>query len=383
MDTIYLDYNATTPIAPGVARAMTPFLTDHFGNPSSSHPYSAITKTAVETARSQVAALLGCRPQEIIFNSGGTEGNNHALKGVALAGRERGDGDHLIVTAVEHPAVLEVGKWLESQGFRLTILPVDEFGLVDPDALAAAVTPQTLLVSVMLANNEVGTIQPIPQLARIAHEAGALLHSDAAQAVGKIPVNVAELGVDLLTAAGHKLYAPKGVGAIYVRQGVELANLMHGAGQENGRRPGTENVLQIVGLGAACHIAGQEMAQIEAHLRKMRDRLHQGLQETLGAERVKLNGHPQRRLPNTLNLSFRDTAANLILAKIGPHVAASAGAACHADRVEISAVLRAMDVPEEWAKGAIRFSVGRETTVGQIETAVAVVAEAVQQLQKE
>lgn len=380
MKPIYLDYNATTPIAPEVAEAMEPYLYRHFGNPSSSHPYGLRARQAVETARAQVAALLGCRPAEVILTSGGTESNNYAIKGVALAYRERGH--HIVTSAVEHPAVTEVCSWLEGQGFRITILPVDRHGRVDPADLERAITPDTVLVTVMHANNEVGTIEPIAELAEIAHRHGALMHTDAAQSVGKIPVDLDDLGVDLLSVAGHKLYAPKGVGALYVRDGVRLAKLLHGAGQEGGRRPGTENVLEIVGLGRACEIARRDLKENVAHFRAMRGRLHEGLLRELGENAVRLNGHTDERLPNTLNLSFRGVQANVLLAEIGEHVAASAGAACHADSVDISAVLEAMQVPLEWATGTVRFSVGRGTTPDQVDRAVETVATAVHRMQE-
>jgi len=284
MKPIYLDYNATTPIAREVADAMAPYLYDHFGNPSSSHPYGLAARQAVESARDQVAALLGCAPREVIFTSGGTEANNYAIKGAALANRERGD--HVITTAVEHPAVINVVNWLGEQGFRTTVLPVDEYGQVSPADLEAAIDDGTILVTVMHANNEVGTIQPIAALAEIAHAHGALMHTDAAQSVAKIPVDVDTLGVDLLSVAGHKLYAPKGIGALYVRAGVTLAPLLHGAGHEGGRRPGTENVLEIVGLGKACEIGAGDLAQNMAHFQATRDRLHAGLRQALGHEAV-------------------------------------------------------------------------------------------------
>jgi len=375
MNPIYLDYNATTPIAREVAEAMEPYLYEHFGNPSSSHPYGVRARQAVGTARAQVAALLNCQPGEVIFTSGGTESNNYAVKGVALAYRERGN--HILTSAVEHPAVTEVCDWLAGQGFRITVLPVDEHGSVDPADLEQAITPDTVLVTAMHANNEVGTIQPIAKLAEIAHRHGALVHTDAAQSVGKVPVDVDALGVDLLSVAGHKLYAPKGVGALYVRDGLRLARLLHGAGQEGGRRPGTENVLEIVGLGQACEMARQNLEENMAHFRAMRDRLYEGLLRELGEEIVRLNGHPEKRLPNTLNLSFRGVQANVLLAEINEQVAASAGAACHADSVDISAVLEAMKVPLEWAKGTVRFSVGRGTTAEEVDRAAETVAKAV------
>jgi len=379
MDPIYLDYNATTPIAREVAEAMAPYLYEHFGNPSSSHPYGVATKRAIEAARAQVAALLGCQPAEIVFTSGGTESNNYAIRGVARAHRQRGN--HAITSAIEHPAVIEVCRWLETQGFRVTVLPVDGSGLVDPADLEQALTPDTLLVTVMHANNEVGTIEPIAELAEIAHRHGALMHTDAAQSVGKIPVDVDALGVDLLSVAGHKLYAPKGVGALYARSTVRLAKLLYGADHESNRRPGTENVLEVVGLGRACEIAGQDLEKNVAHFRSMRDRLHEGLLRELGEETIRLNGHPERRLPNTLSVSFRGIEANTLLSEIGEQVAASAGAACHADQVDVSAVLEAMDVPVDWAMGTVRFSVGRYTTAQEIDRAIDVVAQAVRRLQ--
>jgi len=376
---IYLDYNATTPITREVAEAMAPYLYEHFGNPSSSHPLGVTTKRAVEAARAQVAALLGCQPAEVIFTSGGTESNNSAIKGTALANRERGN--HVITSAVEHPAVSEVCKWLEAEGFRVTVLPVDASGLVDPADLERAIMPDTSLVTVMHANNEVGTIMPIAELAEIAHRHGALMHTDAAQSAGKILVNVDALGVDLLSIAGHKLYAPKGIGALYVRSGVQLAKLLHGAAHESGRRPGTENVLEIVGLGRACELAGRDLQENMTHFQAMRDRLHQGLLRELGEEAVRLNGHPEKRLPNTLSVSFRGVEANTLLSEIGEQVAASAGAACHADEVDVSAVLEAMQVPVEWAMGTVRFSTGRATTAAEIDQAIGIVAHAVRRLQ--
>jgi cysteine desulfurase len=376
---IYLDYNATTPIAREVAKAMTPYLYEHFGNPSSSHPYGIIAKRAVETARAQVAGLLGCQPAEVIFTSGGTESNNYGIKGVAPGDRRRGN--HIITSAVEHPAVTEVCNWLGTQGLRVTVLPVDEHGLVDPADLERAITPDTALVTVMHANNEVGTIQPIAELAEIAHRYGALMHTDAAQSVGKIGVNVEKLGVDLLSVAGHKVYAPKGIGALYVRSGVRLVKLMHGAGHESGRRPGTENVLEIAGLGQACEIASRDLETNRSHFQEKRDRLHQGLLRELGEGAIKLNGHPEKRLPNTLSLSFRGIEANTLLSQISEQVAASAGAACHADKVELSAVLEAMQVPVDWAMGTVRFSTGRGTSADLIDQAIEIVANGVRRLQ--
>ncbi len=375
---IYLDYNATTPLSPAVIRAMRPFLEEHFGNPSSSHPYGRTAKDAVETARKQVAALIGTEPEDIIFTSGGTESNNLAIQGVARANLHQGK--HIITSAVEHPAVTEVCAFLRSQGYRITTLPVDGYGQVSPQHLAEALTPETLLVSIMHANNEVGTLQPISALAQLAHQAGALFHTDAAQSVGKLPVNVDDLGVDLLSIAGHKLYAPKGVGALYIRKGVQLNKITFGASQEGNLRPGTENVLEIVGLGAAAQEAHQSLAARTLHLKTLRERLHTGLTQALPSGLLRLNGHPEQRLPNTLNISFLHIEANVLLEEISAGVAASAGAACHADHVEVSSVLKAMNVPLAWAKGALRFSVGSMTRPEDIDQAVEIISAAVRRI---
>ena len=343
MTAIYLDYNATTPIAKEVAEAMIPYLYEHFGNPYSSHPYGVTAKKAIETARLQVASLVGCQSSEVIFTSGCTESNNFAIIGIAQAYRKKGN--HIITSAVEHPSVNEVCHYLETQGFQTTTLPVNEFGMVDPSDLEKAIKLDTILITVMHANNEVGTIQPITALTEIARRHGILFHTDAAQSVGKIPVNVDELGVDLLSIAGHKLYAPKGIGALYYRSGVQLVKLMHGAEHESGRRPGTENVLEIVGLGMACHVAGRDLNKNMIHYQTNRDRLQKELFTHIHEDKRKLNGHPEERLPNTLSISFRNIEANTLLSEIGDRVAASAGAACHVESVEISAVLEAMKVP--------------------------------------
>jgi cysteine desulfurase len=373
---IYLDYNATTPHDPEVIEAMRPFLEEEFGNPSSSHLYGNAPRTAVMEARQQVAALLNCSPEEIIFTSGGTESNNQALKGIAEAYRDKGN--HMITSRIEHPAILQVCAYLEENGCEVTYLPVDNQGLVSVSDVADTIKANTILVTIMHANNEVGTIQPITEIAQIAKQRGILLHTDAAQSIGKIPATVDNLGVDLLSIAGHKVYAPKGVGALFIRDGVKLANLMHGAGQESGRRPGTENVLKIVGLGKACEIAKRDLDINMTHMQHMRDRLYEGIK--IECIQVRLNGHPQKRLPNTLNLSFRDLEANRILDKISHRVAASAGAACHSDMVVVSQVLKAMGVPLNWAKGTLRLTTGRRTTEEDIDTAVQVICEVVNSL---
>ena len=376
MSDIYLDYNATTPIDPQVAEAMLPFIQGDrhglFGNPSSGHSFGLAARQGVDHARQQVANLLGCGEDDLIFTSGGTEANNHAIKGVAGAYRDRGN--HIITSAVEHPAVTEVCRYLEGRGFRVTYLPVDEYGMVDSQQVEAAITSETLLVSIMHANNEVGTIQPIAEIAEIAHRHGALMHSDCAQSVGKIPVRVDELGVDLLSVAGHKLYAPKGIGALYIRPGVTLEKLMHGASHEQDRRAGTENVIEMAGLGMACELIQQNLPQYATHMAEMRDRLEQGLLDSGMDARV--NGHLEKRLPNTTSISFRGLEADRVLANL-PTVAASAGAACHSDQVEVSHVLAAMNVPEEYAMGTLRLTVGRFTTEEEIDRAIAEIREVV------
>jgi cysteine desulfurase len=365
MNPIYLDYNATTPIDPQVAEAMLPYIHEHFGNPSSSHSYGATARKAVDQARTQLAEMLRCSADEVIFTSGGTESNNYAIKGVA--GAYRNKGNHIITSAVEHPAVIEVCRYLEGQGCRVTYLSVDEFGLVDPRQVEEAITPQTILITIMHANNEVGTIEPIEEITEIAHHYGVLVHADCAQSVGKIPVQVDALGVDLLSIAGHKLYAPKGIGALYIRAGVKLEKLIHGANHEMNWRAGTENVVEIVGLGQACELIDQNLAMYHDHMLKMRDRLEAGLKRSFPDLRI--NGHPKKRLPNTSSVSFKGLEANTILSELEA-VAASAGAACHSDQVEVSSVLEAMQVPLEYAMGTIRLSVGRYTTTEEIDQAV-------------
>jgi len=373
---IYLDYNATTPIAPEVAEAMLPYLQEHFGNPSSSHWYGVQTKKAVEQARKQVANLLHCEADEIVFTSGGSESNNYAIKGYVFANQERGD--HIITTQIEHPAVLEVCHYLERHGFTVTYVPVDEYGMVDVETIRKAITLQTILISVMHANNEVGTIQPIAEIVDLAKRYGIAVHTDAAQSVGKIPVRTDQLGVDLLSIAGHKLYAPKGIGALFIRHGVLLEKFVHGAGHERDHRAGTENVLEIAGLGKACEIAQRDLRKNMEHFKSVRDRLFDEIASQI--EDVKLNGHPERRLPNTLSLSFRGIEANTLLSEIQGDIAASAGAACHADDIDVSAVLTAMKVPIEYAMGTIRLSTGRMTTEEEVDRAVSSVTAAVKRL---
>jgi len=373
---IYLDYNGTTPHDPEVIEAMRPFLETEFGNPSSSHWYGIVPKKAVEKARSRVAGLLGCAYEEIVFTSGGTESNNHAIKGIVSTAGDRGN--HIITCEIEHPAVLEVCSYLEDQGIEITYLPVDSEGMVRIRDVEDAIRPETILITIMHANNEVGTVQPIPEISRLAKSNGIAMHTDAAQSVGKIPANVDALGVDLLSIAGHKVYAPKGIGVLYIRQPFKPEKFCHGASQEMGWRAGTENVLEIVGLGKACEIAARDLEKNINRMKMLRDRLHQGLSGEL--DEIRLNGHPEKRLPNTLSLSFKNLEANRILEEIGLEVAASPGAACHSDMVEISYVLIAMGVETDWAKGTLRFSVGRMTTAAQIDKAIQVISDAVKRL---
>jgi cysteine desulfurase len=375
MDPIYLDYNATTPIDPLVLAELLPWLNEGFGNPSSSHPYGQRAKQAVDQARERLASLLGCFPAEIIFNGGGTEANNQALIGVALANSR--SGRHIITSAVEHPAVLNPLQWLERQGFSVTILPVDSSGWVDPESVRQAITAETILISIMHANNEVGTIQPLAEISAIAREQGILMHTDAAQSLGKIPTRVDDLGVDLLTVAGHKLYAPKGVGALYVRSGVKINSYLHGAGHESGRRAGTENVPYIVALGKAAELAGQRLASEPPRIRELRDHFHTRLQTLVDG--VELNGHPTERLPNTLNVSFKGVVGADLLAR-APEIAASTGSACHDGSGELSGVLKAMGTSREQGFGAVRFSLGRITTIEELDRAAEIVAARVKEL---
>lgn len=373
---IYLDYNATTPVDPAVVTAMRPFLEQHFGNPSSGHTYGQAAKTAMDEARAQVASLLGCAPDEIVFTGGGSEGDNYALKGIAFARRAQGKGNHLITSQIEHPAVLATCHHLEARhGFRVTYLPVDRWGVVDPTAVEAAITPETILISIMHANNEVGTLEPITAIGGIAQRHGIALHTDAAQSVGKVPVQVDELGVDLLTVVGHKLYAPKGIGALYVRRGTVLDPLIHGGGHEGGQRAGTENVPYIVGLGAACALAQEQLTSQVARWTTLRARLLVGLEARIGP--VQVNGHPEPewRLPNTLNICVPGVVGDAVLAHAS-RVAASTGSACHAGQTEPSPVLLAMGIDPTVALGAVRLSLGRWTTTEEIDGAVVALSEA-------
>jgi cysteine desulfurase len=366
---IYLDHNATTPVAEEVVAAMSRFLSENYGNPSSNHWAGLPARAAIDKARSQVASLLGCDAADIVFTSGGTEANNAAIKGLYFAGGPAAH-FHVITSRIEHPAVLEPCAFLENLGAEITRVPVDRFGRVNPDDVRRAIKPETALISIMHANNEVGTIQPISDIGAIAKEHGVPFHTDAAQTVGKISADVNALGVDLLSVAGHKLYGPKGVGALFIRKGTKLAPLLHGAGHEGGRRAGTENVLEIVGLGAASELARDWINDERVAL--LRDEFWQAIQARLG-DRVTFNGHPAERLPNTLSVSFRGYTGTELLSKM-PDVAASTGSACHADRNHISPVLAAMGTPPEFASGTIRFSLGRTTRSEELDSVAEVLA---------
>jgi cysteine desulfurase len=364
MRRIYLDHAATTPTRPEVMKAMLPYFTDAFGNASSIYSYGQEAKGAVEEARINVAELIGARSEEIVFTSGGTEADNFALKGVAYANEHKGN--HIITTSIEHHAVMEVCKFLERRGFKITYLPVDEYGLVDPDDVEKAITDKTILISVMHANNEVGAIEPVEKIGEIAREAEVYFHTDAVQTVGHIPVNVDKLKVDLLSISAHKLYGPKGVGALYVRKGTKLVSLMHGGEQEKRRRAGTENVPAIVGLGKAVELAGQEMDKEIERLAGLRDKLIKGLMERI--DHIRLNGHPKKRLPNNVNVSVDFVEGESMLLNLDLEgVCASTGSACSSASLEPSHVLLALGLSPEQAHGSLRFTLGRENTEADVE----------------
>ena len=371
-DPIYLDHNATTPIAPEVFAAMAPWLQEHFGNPSSSHAYGRRAAQAVTEARAQVAELIGAQPGEIVFTGCATEANNLALLGVvrALAPAKR----HLVITSIEHPAVTAPAMALRDQGWDVTAVDVDEHGRACAASVERALRSDTALVSVMHANNEVGTLQPIAEIAAFTRRRGILLHTDAAQSAGKLPVNVDALGVDLLTLAGHKFNAPKGVGALYVRTGTPIRSILYGADQEHGLRPGTENVALIVALGAAAALASASLPERSMQLRALRDRLHAQLEASVPG--LRLNGHPEHRLPNTLHLSFPRVSGRALLAEAADTVAASVGSACHSEHDAVSGVLAAMRIDAARARGAVRLSVGRTTLAADVDRAAAALAQA-------
>jgi cysteine desulfurase len=379
MRQLYFDYNATTPIAPSVQQAMLPFLAEQYGNPSSSHALGRAAHEAVEDARENVAALLGCDPDELVFTGGGTESNNLALKGIAFR-RGLASGGHLVISAIEHPSVVEPAKFLEQLGFDVTVVPVTGQGAVQPAAIEEALRSDTLLVSIMLANNEIGTLQPIKQIADLCRAAGVLVHTDAAQAVGKVRVQVDELGIDLLTIAGHKMYATKGIGALYIRQGTVLEPLLHGAGHEAGMRAGTENVAGIAGLGAAASLATKSLDASLERLEKLRDRLLLALRKVIG-ERLIVHGEHAPRLPNTLSVNFPSITGQELLARV-PELCASTGSACHSGTESISPTLAAMGVASDLARGTIRLSLGWYTTKDEVDRAASLLLGAWESLRR-
>jgi cysteine desulfurase len=377
MKRIYLDHAATTPTAPEVVEAMMPYFHDRFGNPSSLHSFGREGKVAVETARRKVAALLGAGPQEVVFTSGGTESNNMALRGVARALRDRGN--HIVTSSVEHHAVLEPCRDLVEEGYEITWLPVDCDGLVDPAEGGRAVTHRTVLVSIMHANNEIGTIQPIAEIGRLVHDKGVYLHTDAVQTFGHIPFNVDEIGVDLLTLSAHKFYGPKGVGALYIRGGTRIAPLLKGGGQEGGRRASTENVPGIVGLGKAVDLAREKLTGEVAELSRLRDRLIEGIRQRVDG--IRINGHPGQRLPGNVCVSFDGIEAEPLLLTLDlMGIACSGGSACSSTAVEASHVLSAIGLEPGMARGTLRFSLGRGTTEEDIDRVLDVLPPIVKRL---
>jgi len=381
MTAIYLDHAATTPVRPGVLEAMLPYFSQTYGNASSIHGFGREARKALENAREVVAGCIGAAPKEIYFTSGGTESDNLAIKGVALANRDRNKGQHLITSSTEHHAVLSSFKYLEEQGFEATYLPVDRFGIVELAALEEAIRPDTALVSVMLANNETGTIQPVRQIAEVAKRTGVPVHTDAVQAVGKLPVNVDELGVDLLSISAHKIYGPKGIGALYVRRGTRIIPLQHGGHHERNRRAGTENVAGIVGLARAMELAQEELPRAARRLAALRNRLERRIRETI--ECTYLNGHPEKRLPNILNVGVEFVEGESLLLSLDMRgIAVSTGSACTSGTLEPSHVLRAMGVDAALAQGSLRFSFGRQNTDEEVDVVVSALAEIVDRLRQ-
>ena len=374
---VYLDYNATTPVDPEVAKEMIPYIESFYGNPSSSYSIGRSNKEAVEKARAQVAGLINCQPDEIYFTSCATESNNLAIKGIAWANSDKGR--HIITSEIEHPAVTEVCKYLSSQGFEITYLPVDQNGRVDPKEVENAIRKDTILITIMHANNEVGTIQPIREIGSIARQKNIAFHTDASQSVGKIETDVDKLDVDLLTIAGHKLYAPKGIGALYIRKGTQIENLMHGAGQEKGIRPGTENVIHTVGLGKACEVALRDFKQNQQNMQFSRDKLLGGLVSQLGNQ-VHINVNLENCLPNTLSVAFVNISAHTLASFISNDVLISTGSACHSGETTISSVLQAMNLDFRTAAATVRISTGKKTTEEEIDFAIEVIVNAIKKL---
>ncbi|CAA0211490.1 cysteine desulfurase family protein [Tenacibaculum maritimum] len=363
---IYLDYNASTPNDPKVINAMLPFLTNHYGNPSSIHKEGQKAKDAIEKARMQVANSIGCSTNEIIFTSGGTESNNHAIIGTAMSLKNKGN--HIITSSIEHPAVIEVCKYLESQGFKITYLNVNKDGIIDLNDLKNTISSKTILITIMHANNETGSIQPIEKIGMIAKEHGIPLHTDASQSFGKIKVDVKELNVNLLTLAGHKVYAPKGIGALYIKKGTPINKLMHGAKHEYNKRPGTESTMLIIGLGAAAQLATEKLHENKKHMESIRNYLLKKL--TLLKVKSIVNSNLTKTLPNTLNISFKNCNSNTIIHKLKDKLALSSGSACHAGSANVSPILKATLCDFTYAKGTFRFSVGKNTSKEEIDNAI-------------
>lgn len=377
MNRIYFDHAATTPVRPEVLTEMLPYFTENFGNPSSIYAWGRENRSAIDRARDSIAAQLGCTAREIIFTGCGSEADNLAIKGFALANQKKGN--HIITSAVEHHAVLDTVEYMTKLGFEITILPVDQYGMVSPDELAKAIRPETILVSIMYANNEVGTINPIPELAKVCREAGVCFHTDAVQAAGALDLNVDKLGVDMMSLSAHKFYGPKGVGLLYVRKGVKLDSLIHGGGQERGRRAGTENVAGIVGMAKALELANAERLEMNARLTALRDRLIIGLRDRI--PEIRLNGHPTERLPNNVNISIRYIEGESLLLNLDlKGIAASSGSACTSGSLEASHVLLAMGIPHEIAHGSLRLTLGRKTTEAEIDYLLEVLPPIVEKL---
>ncbi len=377
MSAIYLDYNATTPIAPEVRKAMYPFLDHLFGNPSSSNQPGQEAKRAIEQAREQVAHLLGCTASEVVFTSGGTESNNQAIKGVAAALKHKGR--HLITSSVEHPAVTQVCNYLEQHGYQVTYLPVDKWGKVAITDVEAAIRPDTILISIMHANNEVGTLQALSEISKLAHQHGILVHTDASQSVGKVATKTQLLGVDLLTIAGHKLYAPKGIGALYIKSGTPVENLMHGAGQESGRRPGTENVMHIVGLGKACELAASNLQEKQTQLLEVRQQLMAELKKQVTGQLI-IHTPLENSLPNTLSIAFEGITAHDLATAVNAQVIIATGSACHSGSTKISSVLQAMGIDEATGRSTVRLSVGKDSTREDVKNAAYYLGQAIREI---
>ncbi len=380
MQRIYLDYNATTPLRPEVRDAMMPYLTEAFGNGSSIHAYGREARNAIDTAREQVAELIGAKsPSEIVFTGSGTEADNHAIKGLTELQKSRREGNHIITSSVEHHAVLHTCQYLEQRGFEVTYLPVDRYGRIDIEQLRTAIRDTTILISVMHVNNENGTIQPLEEICQVAQEHDILVHTDAVQSIGKLDINVQELGVNLLSLSGHKIYAPKGIGVLYIRRGARLANLVHGGSHERNRRAGSENVPAIVGLGVASELAKQERDAYAEHLDKLTRRLREGLDAHI--DRLHYNGHPEYCAPGTLNVSFEAVEGESLILRLDMEgICVSTGSACTSGSMEPSHVLAALGLPHRLAQGTVRFSLGRNTTEEEIDTVIAKLPKVIKQM---